>query len=60
MYIFNINNNINFCTFIFSETILLEKTPAFAIDYLLTQVSNPHQHNCEEELENYIFVWVIK
>jgi len=62
-------NNINFfyhqyyiinClydnTIIFPETILLEKTPAFAIDYLFAQVSNPYQHNCDEDMENYIFV----
>ncbi|XP_025418587.1 vacuolar protein sorting-associated protein 13B-like [Sipha flava] len=37
----------------FSETILLEKTSAFAVDYLFTQISNINQHNCDENPENY-------
>lgn len=36
----------------FTETILLEKTPAFAIDYLFTQISNLYQNNCDDVSEN--------
>lgn len=37
----------------FLETILLEKTPAFAIDYLFTLMSNSYQNNCDNENESY-------
>lgn len=40
----------------FSETILLEKTTAFAIDYLFTQIPNTHQNNFNDDNENVYFV----
>lgn len=41
---------------LFLETILLEKTPAFAIDYLFIQIPNTYQHNCNDDSENVFFV----
>lgn len=42
--------------FNFTETILLEKTPAFAIDYLFTQISNLYPNNSDDSTENYLSV----
>lgn len=42
-----------FNVFFILETILLEKTPAFAIDYLFTQILNSYQHCSDGDNDSY-------